>query len=66
MAPAAARLQRFRSVPNLVDEMERLYHGYGVRFFVFNDDEWFPPGQARWARVAELEAELKPAQPWSS
>lgn len=52
------RLQRFRSVPNLVDEMELLYHVYGVRFFVFNDDEWFPPGQARWARIDALEDEL--------
>jgi anaerobic magnesium-protoporphyrin IX monomethyl ester cyclase len=52
-------LQRFRSVPNLVDEMEQLYHNHGVRFFVFNDDEWFPPGEARFARVAALERELR-------
>jgi anaerobic magnesium-protoporphyrin IX monomethyl ester cyclase len=54
-------LQRFRSVPNLVDEMEELYHTHGVRFFVFNDDEWFPPGpsEARVARVAALERELR-------
>jgi hypothetical protein len=52
-------LQRFRSVPNLMDEMEMLYHTYGVRFFVFNDDEWFPPGEARLQRVAELERELR-------
>jgi radical SAM superfamily enzyme YgiQ (UPF0313 family) len=51
-------LQRFRSVPNLVDEMEMLYQAYGVRFFVFNDDEWFPPGEARRTRVAALEREL--------
>ena len=52
-------LQRFRSVPNLVDEMEMLYQAYGVRFFVFNDDEWFPPGSERLARVAALERELR-------
>jgi hypothetical protein len=52
-------LQRFRSVPNLVDEMELLYREHGVRFFVFNDDEWFPPGEARRARVAALERELR-------
>jgi radical SAM superfamily enzyme YgiQ (UPF0313 family) len=52
------RLQRFRSIPNLVDEMELLYHVYGVRFFVFNDDEWFPPGQARWTRIDALGDEL--------
>ncbi len=51
--------QRFRSVPNLVDEMEALYHEWGVRFFIFNDDEWFPPGPARLERVAALEAELR-------
>ncbi len=50
--------QRFRSVPNVVDEMELLYDDYGVRFFIFNDDEWFPPGQARFARINQLEHEL--------
>jgi radical SAM superfamily enzyme YgiQ (UPF0313 family) len=53
------KVQRFRSVPNLVDEIEVLYRHSGVSFFVFNDDEWFPPGQARYTRVAELEAELR-------
>ncbi len=53
------KLQRFRSIPNVVDEMESLYRRFGVRFFVFNDDEWFPPGQARYARVDALEAELR-------
>ncbi len=52
------QLQRFRSVPNLVDEMERLYHTFGVRFFIFNDDEWFPPGKAKLARIDALESEL--------
>ena len=56
---SAGRLQRFRSVPNLVDEMELLYHDFGVCFFVFNDDEWFPPGEARLTRVADLERELR-------
>ncbi|MGQ9682027.1 MAG: B12-binding domain-containing radical SAM protein [Anaerolineae bacterium] len=55
---SAGRGQRFRSVPDLVDEMEVLYRGAGVRFFVFNDDEWFPAGRARLARVAGLEREL--------
>lgn len=53
------RLQRFRSVVNLVDEMEMLYEHHGVRFFVFNDDEWFPPGPARHRRVDALAVELK-------
>jgi hypothetical protein len=30
-----------------------------VRFFIFNDDEWFPPGNARTQRIADLEHELK-------
>jgi anaerobic magnesium-protoporphyrin IX monomethyl ester cyclase len=51
-------LQRFRSVPDLVDEMESLYHQFGVRFFIFNDDEWFPPGDARVQRINDLEREL--------
>jgi len=50
--------QRFRSVPNVVEEMETLYHNFGVRFFVFNDDEWFPTGRARYERVAALGEEL--------
>ena len=53
------KLQRFRSVPNLVDEMEMLYHKFGVRFFIFNDDEWFPPGNLRWQRLDDLESELR-------
>jgi len=51
-------LQRFRRVPNLVAEMEMLYDKFGVRFFIFNDDEWFPPGKARWKRLDEFEHEL--------
>ncbi len=57
-AASGGKPQRFRSVPNLVDEMESLYHQFGVRFFVFNDDEWFPPGKARHTRIDQLAAEL--------
>ncbi len=57
---SSGKRQRFRSIPNLVDEIEQLYHQFGVRFLVFNDDEWFPAGrQARAGRVAALEAELR-------
>jgi anaerobic magnesium-protoporphyrin IX monomethyl ester cyclase len=52
------KIQRFRTVPNLVAEMEEIYHTYGVRFFIFNDDEWFPPGSARLARVTAFEREI--------
>ncbi|MEW5717676.1 MAG: radical SAM protein [Chloroflexota bacterium] len=51
-------LQRFRSISNLVDEMEMLYRDFGVRFFIFNDDEWFPPGDARVERIDDLERGL--------
>lgn len=54
---STGKAQRFRSMPNLVDEMELLYE-QGVRFFFFNDDEWFPLGKARQARVAALQGEL--------
>ncbi len=53
------KVQRFRSVANLVDEMEMLYHTFGVCFFIFNDDEWFPAGKARLVRAAALDSELK-------
>ncbi len=61
-AASRGRLQRFRSVANLVDEMEMLYTKFGVRFFVFNDDEWFPAGRARRDRVDALGAELSRRQ----
>jgi anaerobic magnesium-protoporphyrin IX monomethyl ester cyclase len=52
--------QRFRSVANLVDEMSALRDRFNVRFFVFNDDEWFPPGRgARLERIDAFEAELR-------
>jgi anaerobic magnesium-protoporphyrin IX monomethyl ester cyclase len=54
--------QRFRSVDNLAQEMEDLYHRFGVRFFVFNDDEWFPAGRARLDRVDDLDRELRRRQ----
>jgi anaerobic magnesium-protoporphyrin IX monomethyl ester cyclase len=55
---SAGPLQRFRSVPNLVDEMEMLYHTRNARFFIFNDDEWFPPGKMKLTRIDALEKEL--------
>jgi radical SAM superfamily enzyme YgiQ (UPF0313 family) len=58
-AASRGRPQRFRSVVNLVDEIEVLYMRHGVCFFVFNDDEWFPPGPARYKRVDDLAAEIK-------
>lgn len=54
--------QRFRGVPNLVDEIEMLYRNYDARFIIFNDDEWFMPGNLRYARIDELERELRRRQ----
>jgi anaerobic magnesium-protoporphyrin IX monomethyl ester cyclase len=54
--------QRFRSVANMAEEMEDLYRRFGVRFFVFNDDEWFPAGRARVDRVNALASELRRRQ----
>ncbi|MBI5032070.1 MAG: B12-binding domain-containing radical SAM protein [Chloroflexi bacterium] len=54
--------QRFRGVRNLVDEIDMLYHDYDARFFIFNDDEWFMPGDLRYPRVEELERELRRRQ----
>ncbi|MGE5139722.1 MAG: B12-binding domain-containing radical SAM protein, partial [Rudaea sp.] len=50
--------QRYRRVSCLLDEMEMLYHEGNVRFFIFNDDEWFVPGRGREPRVAEMERGL--------
>lgn len=48
------RLQRWRSVPNLVAEMAELRERWGVRLFIFNDDEFFLPGRRR--RRAHVQA----------
>ena len=41
---------RLRSIPNLVDEIEALYR-QGTRLFLFDDEQFLPPGEARPARV---------------
>jgi len=48
---------RLRSIANLVDEIKSLCH-QGVRLFLFDDEQFFPPGQARAERVATLADEL--------
>ncbi|HET6349996.1 MAG TPA: radical SAM protein, partial [Candidatus Krumholzibacteria bacterium] len=54
---AGARYRR-RSPENVVREMSQLYHGRGVRIFVFQDDNFFLPTVApnikRYRRFAEL------------
>jgi anaerobic magnesium-protoporphyrin IX monomethyl ester cyclase len=49
---------RLRSIPNLVEEMEALYR-QGTRLFLFDDEQFLPPGQARGERVQALGDALK-------
>jgi len=49
---------RLRSVTNLVDEIEALYH-QGTRLFLFDDEQFLPPGHRREERVAALGHELE-------
>jgi anaerobic magnesium-protoporphyrin IX monomethyl ester cyclase len=48
---------RSRSVCNLIDEIEALYRE-GARLFLFDDEQFLPPGLLRASRLAQLEAEL--------
>ncbi len=48
---------RLRSVASVVSEIEYLYDA-GVRLFLFDDEQFLPPGEARQERVAELGREL--------
>ena len=48
---------RLRSIPNLVDEIEALYRR-GTRLFLFDDEQFLPPGDARQARVKALAQEI--------
>jgi radical SAM superfamily enzyme YgiQ (UPF0313 family) len=49
---------RGRSVGLIVDEMEWVAKDFGVRRFVFQDDNFFGPGQAGQARAREFAAEI--------
>lgn len=49
---------RARSVGLIVDEMESFTQTSGVRRFVFQDDNFFGPGQSGQARARELAAEI--------
>ncbi len=48
---------RLRSIPHLVDEIEALYLR-GTRLFLFDDEQFLPPGHARGERVEALGREL--------
>lgn len=55
---AGAPHYRLRSVDNLVDEIEALYR-QGTRLFLFDDEQFLPPGHTREERVAALHRELE-------
>ena len=58
MAPG--RRFRQRNVERIADEMAELYHGRGVRQFVFHDDNFLVPSKAiNHARVSAFEKALK-------
>jgi radical SAM superfamily enzyme YgiQ (UPF0313 family) len=49
---------RLRSPAHLVDEIETLYH-QGTRLFLFDDEQFLPPGHTREERVAALHHEFE-------
>jgi len=50
---------RRRSISNIVEEMEQLYRGRGVRIFIFHDDNFFTADRHdNMKRTAELKREL--------
>jgi anaerobic magnesium-protoporphyrin IX monomethyl ester cyclase len=48
---------RLRSIPDVVDEIEALYR-QGTRLFLFDDEQFLPPGDVRPARVEAFAQEL--------
>jgi anaerobic magnesium-protoporphyrin IX monomethyl ester cyclase len=48
---------RLRSISNLVDEIDALYRR-GTRLFLFDDEQFLPPGDARHARVEAFAQEF--------
>lgn len=55
------RPYRLRSAASLADEIEELCQ-VGVRLFLFDDEQFLPPGDARRERVTELGQELERRQ----
>ena len=50
---------RYRSAKHIVAEMSELYFNNGCRSFVFNDDNFIPPGSVGIKRVEEFCLEIK-------
>jgi len=55
---AGASHYRLRSPAHLADEIEALYHR-GTRLFLFDDEQFLPPGHTREQRVTALRRELE-------
>ena len=55
-APPGGRY-RLRSIPDLMNEIEALYRR-GTRLFLFDDEQFLPPGDARQVRVEAFVREL--------
>ena len=49
---------RLRSISNFMNEIEAL-HQRGTRLFLFDDEQFLPPGRAREKRVDELDRDLE-------
>jgi anaerobic magnesium-protoporphyrin IX monomethyl ester cyclase len=53
------RVWRYRTVTNLVDEIESLVKHFSTDYFVFNDDQFIIKGVKGWQRAEEFASELE-------
>jgi anaerobic magnesium-protoporphyrin IX monomethyl ester cyclase len=60
-APAGS-LRRSRSTKNVVDEMKQLYRSQETKVFLFQDDDFFPPGKLRHSWAQSFVDELRAAE----
>jgi len=51
--------RRSRSPGNIVQEMEKILHEFGIRIFIFQDDDWFMKGQQHQKIISDFLDELK-------
>jgi hypothetical protein len=57
-AGRASTAYRLRSLPHVMDELEALYR-QGAQLFMFDDEQFLPPGDARRLRVRQLGDQLR-------
>jgi len=50
--------RRSRSARNVVKEMDNLFHEFGIRVFIFQDDDWFMKGQQHQKFIIDFLDEL--------